>query len=441
MIVHSEVINCMNRKNLVIDTSVLLYDKTSIHSFPGNTVIIPITVLDEIDKHKEKPGIIGENARYVNRYLDNLRSKGSLHEGVCIEEEQVIKVLTRVPSEMLSDCDLSADVSDNKILSAGLFMQNKEPESTAKIITKDINLRVKCDALGIDSEDYYKDNIRIEDAENYKSCVTLNVSKQDIADVYENRCIEIEGAEEIFENALVVLKSDDGTNSSALCINRSGSLHLLRNEPTKSDVQPRNKEQIYALSILENQTIPLVCLTGIAGSGKTFLTLMTGLESVMSGDYDRIIVTRSVQPVGKDIGFLPGDLHEKMQPWMSPIADNLRHAVKDLTYFQVMIEKGTIEIAPLSFIRGRTFDNCFVIVDEAQNTTIHELKTIVTRVGRNSKVVLLGDTDQIDTPYIGKHSNGLSIVIDKLKDSKLSAHAHLSKGERSELATLASRIL
>jgi len=168
---------------------------------------------------------------------------------------------------------------------------------------------------------------------------------------------------------------------------------------------------------------------------------MTALESLYSDSFERIVVTRSVQPVGKDIGFLPGDLQEKMAPWMAPLVDNFRYAFKDMSYFEAMIQKGQIDIAPLSYIRGRTFSNCFIIVDEAQNTTIHELKTIITRVGEDSKVILMGDTDQIDTPYIDRRSNGLSVVIDRLKNSELTAHIHLPKGERSSLATLASRQL
>jgi PhoH-like ATPase len=195
------------------------------------------------------------------------------------------------------------------------------------------------------------------------------------------------------------------------------------------------------LHALRKAEIPLVCLTGLAGSGKTFLALMSGIDEMMSGKYERIIVTRNIEPVGRDIGFLPGDIKEKMSPWLSPLMDNFRHHFKDKTYFEMMMDKGQIEIAPLSYIRGRTFSNAYLIVDEAQNATIHELKTVITRIGENSKIVLMGDTDQIDTPYIDKRSNGLSIVIDKFAGSNMMAHVHLTRGERSALATYASRIL
>lgn len=190
-----------------------------------------------------------------------------------------------------------------------------------------------------------------------------------------------------------------------------------------------------------DESIPIVTLTGLAGSGKTFLAIMAGLEMIQAGTYDRIVITRSIQPVGRDLGYLPGDVKEKMDPWLAPIMDNLRVAFKDTSYFSMMMEKGVIEIAPLSFIRGRTFNDAIVLVDEAQNATIHELKTIITRIGAGSKIVLLGDTDQIDTPYINKRSNGLSIVINKFAESYLHAHVHLQRGQRSEVATEASKIL
>ena len=206
-------------------------------------------------------------------------------------------------------------------------------------------------------------------------------------------------------------------------------------------IKPRSKEQTAALHYLTSKDIPLVSLTGIAGSGKTFLTLLAAIDGLHSKSYERVVITRSIEPVGRDLGFLPGTLDEKMAPWLMPIVDNFRSAYHDTTYFDTMRQKGHIEVSPVSYIRGRSFNNCFVIVDEAQNLTIHEIKTIVTRCGSGTKIVLLGDTDQIDTPYLDKFSNGLSIVIEKLKGKNLFAHIRLDRGERSPLATLASREL
>ena len=431
------------RKFLVLDTSVLLYDKESIHSFPGNDVVLPLTVLDELDRHKEKPGLLGENARYVNRFLDNLRSCGRLDKGVKLPDgDQSIRVLTHDHEEHAKGLHLDTKSGDNRIISAAIHLKSGVKRKVVKIITKDINLRVKCDALGIPAEDYYKDHISVDiQDEDYGGTPIIHLTDSDITEIYDTGRISVDDVHrsELYENCFAVCKGT--TNASVLCKYNNGFLKKLHATDFKkvTSISPRNKEQTFALHALTDPTIKLVCLTGIAGSGKTFLTLMTALESLYSDSFERIVVTRSIQPVGRDLGFLPGDMQEKMAPWMAPLVDNFRHAFKDMSYFNTMIDKGQIDIAPLSYIRGRTFSNSFIIVDEAQNATIHELKTIITRVGENSKVILMGDTDQVDTPYIDKRSNGLAIVIDRLKDSDLTAHVHLPKGERSSLATLASR--
>jgi len=429
------------RKTFVIDTSVLLYDKESVRSFPGNDVVIPLIVLDELDRNKEKPGIVGENARHVNRYLDSLREIGRLDKGVNIpDSDQTLQVFTQEPEDLLH-VDLDIKKGDNRIIAVALSLKGKNKRKSVIVVTKDINLRVKCDALGIQSEDYYKDYIDLQEDEDH-STRTVLVSSAVVGEVYSQGVATGEAEDlDLYENEYVVCKSEAG--NSVLCRHKSGNLHKLRSAEFKKvgSVSPKNKEQNFALDSLWDDSISLVCLTGIAGSGKTFLTLMTALEAMQSGKYERIIVTRSIQPVGRDLGYLPGDIKEKMAPWMSPLVDNFRHAFKDMSYFEMMVSKGLIEISPLSYIRGRTFSNAFVIVDEAQNATIHELKTIITRVGENTKIVLMGDTDQVDTPYIDKRSNGLSIVINKMRDSGLVSHVHLPKGERSALATLASKTL
>ena len=425
------------RKILVVDTSVLLYDTESIHSFPGNEVVIPLIVLDELDRFKEKPGILGESARYVNRFLDFLRQKGRLDKGVLIEEEdQIVRVAIDDPNIDVLDNTRG----DNKIIAAALEIKKYAKKSTVKVITKDINLRVKCDALGLEAEDYYKDYI--EDIENREiNYEKISLTDEDIDELYDIGSIDAAG-HAFHENSYHILVGNAGSNS-ALCIHRGGRFHKLidHQKNDQTDVKPRNKEQRYALHALRSEDMPLVSLTGLAGSGKTFLTLMSGLEEMLAGKYERIVVTRNIEPVGREIGFLPGDLNEKMGPWMSPLVDNFRHHFKDKAYFEVLMEKGKIEIAPLSYIRGRTFSNSYIIVDEAQNATIHELKTVITRIGEGSKIVLMGDTDQIDTPYIDKRSNGLSVVIDRTKDSELATHIHLSRGERIALATYASKVL
>ena len=424
------------RKILIVDTSILLYDMKSIHSFPGNDVVIPLIVLDELDRFKEKQGLLGEAARYVNRYLDDLRNNGNLNKGILIEKDQSIRVELRAPKfEELKDLDYER--GDNRIIATALLQKKEKSNFEVKVITKDINLRVKCDSVGIAAEDYFNDHVELKESA-YSGLIKLDVSDEDVDALYEEE-YEL-GLENIFfENQFIVAKS---SSQSFIGIYKNGKIRTLKHSLSKvMRLEPKNKEQRFAVEALCEISIPLVTLTGLAGSGKTFLTLMCALEAMENGKYDRIIITRSIQPVGRDLGFLPGDMNEKMQPWLAPIIDNIKVAFKDQFYFDMLVERGKIEIAPLTYIRGRTFNNCYVIVDEAQNTTIHELKTIITRVGENSKVVLLGDTDQIDTPYINKKSNGLSNVIAKFKYSKLHAHVNLERGQRSDVASEASKIL
>ena len=439
------------KKILIIDTSVLLYDKESIHSFPDNDVIIPMTVLEELDRFKDKQTLVGESARYVNRYLDDLRSRGRLDIGVEIEGTgQTIRIVASDDMSYSEKLGLEGSKGDNKIIASALEIKARNSDKIVKLITKDINMRVKCDAVGLQADDYYRDYISIELDDTNFSINSYSIDNvlldKFYADGYLDLNLLFESQEtkritELFPNCPIVLSGLTGGSALAVVKKDRVVKSEIRGKMPAATINPKNKEQRLALDFLTDPDIPLVCVTGIAGSGKTFITLMTALNAMNSNLYERIIVTRSVQPVGKDIGFLPGDLQEKMAPWMAPLIDNFRHAFKDMSYFNMMIEKGQIEIAPLSFIRGRSFNNSFVIVDEAQNTTIHELKTIVTRVGENTKIVLMGDTDQVDTPYIDSRSNGLTIAIDKLKNSELVSHIHLPKGERSKLATFCSKVL
>ena len=427
------------RKVFILDTSVLLYDKASIHSFPESDVIVPLIVLDEVDRFKEKQGVVGEAARYVNRYLDDLRVKGNIHEGIEIDNGQTIRV--EVNHNTFVPAGLSPSHADNRIIGLAVGVSN-EIDRPVTVITKDINFRVKCDALGINSEDYNKDKIVHSESQIYNGQKLIDVSKEDIDKFFLKKELVLpdEESSKLAVNQFIIGKSDCGSSM----MGRFDGKKIVYLNQTLNDlikISPRNKEQKFALDLLTNMNIPLVTLTGIAGSGKTYLTLMAAISSLKSNQHERIIITRSIQPVGRDIGFLPGDMNEKMEPWLSPIADNFRVAFKDITYYNVMRDKRQIEVAPLAFIRGRTFNDTFLIVDEAQNSTIHELKTIITRVGENSKIVLLGDIEQIDTPYIDSLSNGLTVVVEKFKNSTLSGHITLLKGERSKIATEASRLI
>ena len=433
-----------HRKRFIIDTSVLLYDKTSIHSFPGNDVILPLQVIDEIDRFKEKQGVVGDSARYVNRFLDDLRSSGRLDEGVPVpdhlSEDQTIRVTIGTDLSKLPR-GLAGDRGDNQILATCMSERSQKDDRHLVVVTKDINLRVKCDALGIRAEDYYKDHLQEEN--EYNGHRVVDVFPRQINDFFEGKKLIIEEAD-LLPNEFITLKA--GLNSSALAIHKGGGelLPLVKKPGSlMSNFESKNKEQAFAVEALLSDDIDLVTLTGLAGSGKTYVALMAGIDGVQQGKYKRIVISRSIQPVGRDLGFLPGDMDDKMLPWLAPIMDNFRTMLSDknYTYFEMMRDRGEMEVAPLSYIRGRTFNDAYVIVDEAQNATIHELKTIITRVGKNSKIILLGDTDQIDTPYIDKLSNGLSIVVHKFKDKNSAAHIQLAKGQRSDIASLASLIL
>ena len=533
------VVNKM-RKIYIIDTSVLLYDRTSVHNFCGNDVLLPVIVLDELDKFKEREGVLGESARYVNRYLDGLRGRGKLNMGVFVEEHDVeITIVDWAEGEgqTLSGFDMTR--GDNRIILTASIAKARFPDRRVAVVSKDINLRVKCDALGIEAQDYLRDRV-VKDRESmYTGCLTVEVDPAIIDKFFEDGHLPSEvGGEDLLPNQLIVLQSSDGTNKSAICTtackvtpptakmkqgNRGeaslednttssrditsigskskilsttiesntilsnsntstststsftalpeDSLTYIENDPLTSlfycnnivsratkeghsylvplqngvadvyRVSPKSKEQRLALHLLTHPDVSLVTLTGIAGSGKTYLSLAAALSGLYTKQYERIVVTRSIEPVGRDIGFLPGDIKEKMAPWMNPFIDNFRQLLRDTTMFDMMIAKGQIEISPVTFIRGRSISDSFLIVDEAQNLTVHELKTIVTRVGKNSKVVLMGDVNQIDTPYIDSLSNGLTVVIERFKGNPMFGHVTLKSGERSELATLAARLL
>lgn len=438
-----------NRKIFVIDTSVLLYDSKCFKEFSGNNIFIPMTVLEEIDKFKNREGILGENAREVNRFLDDLRkdkinNNKSLNEGIYIPEHDILVTVESRTS--FENINLDKNDNDNKIIACANYLKECYSYDSIVVITKDINLRVKCDALNIRADDYYADYafIRKGDKEElFQGSKEVTVQNQEVADMYNSGFIRIDRLsldEEIMENEFLVLK--DYENNSVLGIKKEEKLVLVNTKETHGlDIKAKNKDQHFALNLLNDDTIPLVTLTGVPGSGKTYLTLMSALKQIEKQKKQRIIFTRPIQTVGKDIGFLPGTLNEKMAPWLAPIVDNFRNQFGDLAYFELMMDKGIIDVAPLSYIRGRSFNDAIIIVDEAQNATVHELKTVITRTGKNSKIVLLGDIEQIDLPYINKFSNGLTIVIEKLKETKLTGHVNFTKGYRSELANLVAEKL
>ena len=434
------------KKTYVLDTNVFLTNSKSIFEFQNNDIIIPLKVLDEIDKHKKRQDGVGLNARSIIRILDNLRSKGNLHKGVRITKGRGILFVRGYDIEDLpTSCDLQS--ADNEIITTAITEQKKNLKRKVIVVTRDINMRVKCDSLEILTEDYVTNKVVADRNKLFTGFAKHLVDDQTIDHVYEGQEVYLEKEEGAFKpNQFLMLVSNANEKKTALVRFKNYGVSLHKVSEYKKGIwglKPRNKEQMFALDVLLDPDIPIVTLVGKAGCGKTLLAIAAGLDQVLDQErYKKLVVSRPVQPLGKDIGYLPGTMEEKMKPWLMPIQDNLDHLLNGKKESMSMFyDNGTIQIEALTYIRGRSITNAFIIIDEAQNLTIHELKTIITRVGENTKIVLTGDIEQIDSVYLDSTSNGLSYAVEKLKAHDLSGHMTLIKGERSKVATLASKVL
>ncbi|WP_027340730.1 PhoH family protein [Halonatronum saccharophilum] len=436
------------RKIYLLDTNVILHDPRAIFSFEDNLVIIPMVVIEEVDDQKKRQDSVGRNARLFSRYLDGLRKKGKLSEGVELESSGLV----RIESEYEKDFSEGLDVNkaDNKILATALYLQRSQDYSVI-LVSKDINMRIKSDAIDIKAEDYETDAVNVD--ELYSGLLNLKVSPAKIDKFFKTKNLSLEELgleEELHPNQYVNLEDEFGGSQSALCrydMVRKSLVPLIFDKKEVWGISPRNREQKCAFELLLNDNIKLVTLVGKAGTGKTLLALAAGLQKVVEEkEYKKLIVTRPIVPMGNDLGYLPGDKDEKLAPWMKPIFDNMEflvggndndggNPVADLKAMNL------IEMEAITYIRGRSIPDQFIIVDEAQNLTPHELKTIITRAGENSKIILTGDPYQIDHPYLDSNSNGLTYVVERLKDKKLFGHMTLNKGERSKLAELAASCL
>jgi PhoH-like ATPase len=433
------------KKTYVLDTSVYLTDSNCINSFGNNDIVIPLKVLEEIDKHKKRQDSVGSQARSTIRSLDGLRDKGSLSKGVRIDKGLgVIRVSSYNPLCLPDDLDL--DDPDNQIIATALSEQEVAPKSRkVVVVSRDINMRVKCDALGLLTEDYNAEQV-VDHAEGlYTGRAEILVDEQEIDRFYAGEEIWIDPmVQSLSPNQFVMLISNSNDKKTALArfydYNRPLEKIIKSNRKIWS-TEPRNKEQQFAFELLLDPDVPVVSLVGKAGSGKTLLALASGLEQTFGKDalYKKIVVTKPVEPVGKDIGFLPGSMEDKMLPWLAPIQDNLQFLMgDDKATLELYMEKGQIEVEAMTFIRGRSISNAFIVIDEVQNMTQHEIKTVLTRVGEGTKIVLTGDIEQIDNVYIDATNNGLSYVVERLKDEQITGHVTLLKGERSKVATMAA---
>jgi len=439
------------RKTYVIDTNVLLYDPTALFKFEEHDLVIPITVIEEVDRFKKDLTETGRNARQVGRQLDKLRRDSglSLNDGVPLPGGGSIRI---------DLCDATIDWNwadkkhhaDNLILAVASRLNNEAGDSGRVImVTKDTNMRIKANALGTRAEDYEHGKVRMDELWTGQREVTVAPEVVDV--LYRNGTVDYDTGD-LEPNECLVLRNADRPNQTALArvSPDDGQLQLVtRIKEGVWGIFPRNKEQCFALDLLLDDSLKLVTLVGKAGTGKTLLAIAAGLhKSADERIYHRLLVSRPIFPLGKDIGYLPGDIEEKLNPWMKPVYDNVEFILDSRSAgraksrgYQELIDQGLLEIEPLTYIRGRSIPHQYLVIDEAQNLTPHEIKTIITRAGEGTKIVLRGDPYQIDNPYVDATSNGLVFVVQKMKEEGIAGHITLEKGERSELAELAANLL
>jgi PhoH-like ATPase len=437
------------QKIFVLDTSVLLHDHQSITNFQKNDVAIPITVLEELDKFKIGNDTKNFSAREVIRFIDKLSGKTSLQEWITLGAGlgKFKIVLESNPKQVNAEYVYSVGKNDHKIINSALYLKENELKREVVLITKDINLRIKAKALGIAAEDYETGKVSNVELDQSSSYTIEGVDSEVIRHIFTKGKVEEEGilGAKKANNGYYILKNG---KSSSLAYYNHITDHIERIEKEfVYGIKPKNAEQAFAFHALLNPNVKLVALQGVAGTGKTLLALASALEQIKN--FNQIILARPIVPLSnRDIGYLPGDANDKIGPYMEPLWDNLKFIKSQFGENEKkhkaildMEQAGKIIITPLAFIRGRSLSNIMFIVDEAQNLTPHEVKTIITRAGENTKIIFTGDVHQIDTPYLDENSNGLAYLIDRLKGQDLFSHVKLEKGERSELANLANDLL
>ncbi len=439
-----------DRKIFVLDTSVIIYDHTAIKNFAEHDVVIPITVLEELDNFKKGNDSKNFSAREFTRYIDKLSGKNTLQNWTSINgpTRGSFKIEMHSSSQINAEKIFDDRKADHRILNTALYTAESNPGRKVILVTKDINLRIKAKSLSLLSEDYETGKIKTIDELYTGNSENVKASAEQIAAIYnKGNCSSkpILKKADALDNQYYVLKN--GTQSVLARYNKEEQTMQRVIKTAAYGVIPKNAEQAFALDAVMNPNIRLVSIQGVAGTGKTLLSLAGALEQ--RRNYHQIYLARPIVPLSnKDIGYLPGDVNSKLNPYMEPLWDNLKYikslfSEKDKEHKQLneMVEAQKLVVCPLAYIRGRSLSNVFFIVDEAQNLTPHEVKTIITRAGENTKIVFTGDIHQIDTPYLDAQSNGLSYMIEKLKGQKLYAHVTLEKGERSELANLANDLL
>ena len=434
-------------KNYILDTNVLLHDPQSLFSFKDNNVLIPIEVIEEVDRFKRESSELGQNARAVSRTLDSLRTQGHLSEGVKLTNGGCLRIVFHDPKDNGSTVFGNKTV-DSRIVTLAKAIQKENAKVKTIVVSKDINLRIKADALGLDAEDYETDRVLLTDL--YTGMVEITVAADVLNSFRAKGEIEVPGQKKYFPNEYCTLIDEANPKRTALTkVDASGTklLPIIDSKEGVWGIKPRNREQHFAFDALLDDRVKLVTLMGKAGTGKTLMAMAGGLRrAVLDREFRRVVVARPTISMGKEIGFLPGTMEEKLNPWMQPIHDALE-MLSDLNMGNEnrrgadLMRSGMIVVEALSYIRGRSIAHQFMIIDEAQNLTPLEAKTIVTRVGHGTKIVFTGDPYQIDNPYVDSSSNGFNYLVSKFKDQPIAAHIELQKGERSELAELAANLL
>lgn len=434
-------------KNYILDTNVLLHDPHSILNFEDNHVLIPIEVIEEIDRFKRESTERGQNARGISRLLDELRKKGRLSDGVKLENGGHLRIIFANGNGHSSGGNGKISV-DSRIISLALQIQQESPKRKTVLVTKDINLRIKADALGLVAEDYETDRVSV--SELYSGMFELTLSEAQVAAFRADAELEIPKKNTYWPNEYCTLTEETNLKRTALAkVDPTGTKLIPITDFREGvyGIRPRNREQHFAFDALLDERVKLVTLMGKAGTGKTLLAMAAGLKrTVLDREYRRLVVARPTISMGKELGFLPGTLEEKLNPWMQPIHDALEmlgdlNMGHDSRRTHDLMRNGSIAVEALSYIRGRSIAHQFIIIDEAQNLTPLEVKTIITRVGNGTKIVFTGDPWQIDNPYVDSSSNGFNYVISKFRRQSIAAHVEMQKGERSELAELAANLL
>jgi PhoH-like ATPase len=438
------------KKTFVLDTNVLLHNAESIESFADNIVILPMAVIEELDQFKTHSDELGRNARHVIRRIDKLRAEGNLRDGVPLPNGGTLKIVGDVAGN--DGSGLRADLPDNRMLKIAYALHTRGERIV--FVSKDINARLKADALGLLAEDFEKEKVKFD--ELYSGCSEITVQHDQLEAFFKAKVLERTGLGR-FPNEFLVLKDESNSKRTAMArVVKAGTIkHLSSEYEHVWNIQARNKEQRMALELLMDPDVSVVTLVGQAGTGKTLLAVAAGLHSTLRNrSYDRILVSRPIIPMGKDIGYLPGAKEEKLSHWMEPIFDNLTYLMRDGGVEGAKKKKSTtserieklfkdkiIELEALTYVRGRSIPGQYVIVDEAQNLTPHEVKTIISRAGEGTKMVLTGDPYQIDNPYLDSASNGLTYASERLKEQKIHGHVTLRTSERSNLAAVAAQYL